>query len=324
MISIFQQVTMNNTNVTKNFLEHLRSLSNEYLRLRAKDSAIIIADTVFLIALGFGIPGSVFALMTVSRMPFSPTTLYIGFLAVSDLIALGLSCLITFPIPHFREKHMFFTIAIFSGFIFRTFSHWILAFICVERFASIRFPLQKRRLYTTRAVFLNVGIAFLIILAIFTVYFIFWSVHPEKFCKFIAYVILFAHLMHVILPGASIIVLTILSACEVKKIAQNRKNLVSEHISRHSVAMETQLTRLMFVTVSCFMVFALPWAVIDIYIYFQELISLIKVKESFFLIYHSLEVLIFMNNGINFYVYCACARGFRKHFVRVICGKKFS
>ncbi|KAK3781583.1 hypothetical protein RRG08_048921 [Elysia crispata] len=285
-------------------------------------------DILFSIALVFGVPGSILALVTLSSMAVSPTKRYMSFLMVSDFAALLLASWSVYR----ATRGQFFTqleqIGVYVFRIFQAFSHWNLALICVERFVSVRYPFQKSRLYTRRATFLSVGAAFTVSLVPFPgsylsgVYFNFIYKDLE------AAVTILYKLIYIVIPGGLIIIFTILTARHLRRNVRHRETIgtQSEQNSRRSVTTETQLTRLVFVTVVCFAVFTFPWAFIHIFrhLFWNGTYNLIcPLADTIFEnITYTLWAFSFFNHAINFYVYCACAKGFRNQFVRVICCTK--
>ena len=293
-----------------------------------REATQIQVNIIFSIALIFGLPGSVLALITLSSMAVSPTTRYMSFLAISDFTALLLASLIAYK----DVTDLFFTkleyISFYVTRIFQAFSHWNLALICVERFVSVRYPFQKSRLYTRRATFLSVSAAFTVSLLPFP-----GSYLSDTYFNFIytdleAAVTILYKLIYIVIPGGLIIIFTILTARHLRRNVRHRETIgsQSEKNSRSSVTMETQLTRLMFVTVVCFAVFTFPWAFIHIYnrLLWKETYTLIcpLANTIFANIFYTLWAFSFFNHAINFYVYSACAKGFRNQFVRVICCTK--
>ncbi|KAK3762220.1 hypothetical protein RRG08_057458 [Elysia crispata] len=170
ILNLIQTSVPKNTSVTLspgqngNFDYPCPPLSEEKLRLieALEEATKIQVDTIFSIALIFGLPGSVLALVIVSSMAASPTTLYMSSLAMSDLATLFLASLTSYKVTNGGSLTLFDKNSIYVCRIFQAFSHWNLALICVERFVSVRYPFQKSRLYTRRAMFLSVGAAFIV------------------------------------------------------------------------------------------------------------------------------------------------------------------
>ncbi|KAK3789118.1 hypothetical protein RRG08_059976 [Elysia crispata] len=303
--------------------------AEELRRIRVVDEATQIqVNIIFSIALIFGLPGSVLALVILSSMAVSPTTRYMSFLAISDFTALLLASLTAYKVVTDQFLTQLEYISFYATRIFQAFSHWNLALICVERFVSVRYPFQKSRLYTRRTTFLSVGAAFTVSLVPFP-----GSYFSSAYFNFIytdleAALTILYKLIYIVIPGGLIIIFTILTARHLRRSVRHRETIgtQSEQNSRRSVTMETQLTRLMFVTVVCFAVFTFPWAFIHIfdrilwsgtYILFCRL-----AYAKFTNILYTLWAFSFFNHAINFYVYCACAKGFRNQFLRVICCTK--
>ncbi|KAK3803820.1 hypothetical protein RRG08_041369 [Elysia crispata] len=293
-----------------------------------KEATETQVDTIFSIALVFGLPGSVLALVTLSSMAVSPTKRYMSFLMVSDFAALLLASWTAFRITSYQPFTKLERISIYVSRIFQAFSHWNLALICVERFVSVRYPFQKSRLYTRRATFLSVGAAFTVSLVPFPgsylsgVYFDFIYSDLE-----VAVTILYK-LIYIVIPGSLIIIFTILTACHLRRNVRHRETIgsLAEQNSRRSVTMETLLTRMMFVTVVCFAVFTFPWAFIHIFhrlLWYETYILICPLANTIFEnIFFTLWAFSVLNHAVNFYVYCACAKGFRNQFARVICFTK--
>ena len=303
--------------------------AEEFRRMKAvTEDTQIQVNIIFSIALIFGLPGSVLALVTLSSMAVSSTTRYMSFLAISDFTALLIASLIAYKVAtdHFLTQLEY--ISFYVARIFQAFSHWNLALICVERFVSVRYPFQKSRLYTRRATFLSVGAAFTVSLVPFPgsylshVYFNFIHTDLE-----VAVTILYK-LIYIIIPGGLMIIFTILTARHLRRNVRYRETIgtLSEQNSRRSVTMETQLTRLMFVTVVCFAVFTFPWAFIHIFdrlLWIAAYNVFCPLGDTIFEnLFYTLWSFSFFNHAINFYVYCACAKGFRNQFLRVICCTK--
>ncbi|KAK3789119.1 hypothetical protein RRG08_059977 [Elysia crispata] len=305
-------------------------LSEEELRWigAVKEGTQIQLGTIFSIALVFGLPGSVLALVTLSSMAVSPTKRYMSFLAISDFAALLFTSWTAYRITTDQFFIQLEQISIYVTRIFQAFSHWNLALICVERFVSVRYPFQKSRLYTRRATFLSVGAAFTVSLVPFPgsylsgIYFNFIYTDLE-----VAVTVLYK-LIYIVIPGGLIIIFTILTARHLRRNVRHRETIgtQSEQNSRRSVTMETLLARMMFVTVVCFAVFTFPWAFVHIFerlLWYERYILICPLPNTIFEnIFLTLWAFSVLNPAVNFYVYCACAKGFRNQFLRVICCTK--
>ncbi|KAK3758793.1 hypothetical protein RRG08_054769 [Elysia crispata] len=229
--------------------------------------ASIHVGTVFCIALVFGLPGSVLALVSLFSKAVSPTKRYMSFLAISDFAALLLANPTVYNIT--REPPSEILISVYFYRVFQTLSHWILVMICQERFVSVRYPFLKSRLYTRRATFLSFGAAFIMSLVLCFVGFSidFYKDRRFPFALILGQTIL-QQLIYIIIPGDLIKVFTILTACHLRSTIRHRQTIATqaEQNSRLSVTMETQLTRIMVVTVVCFAVLTFPLAFFNIFL----------------------------------------------------------
>ena len=171
------------------------------------------AYILFSAALVLGLPGSVFTLLTISRLPRKPSTLYIGFLAASDFASLVFASLTFYDLSQPGSANLNHTEQFVKWFgrIFQTFSHWLLVLICTERFVSVRYPLQKARLYTMR----NTLFTCLAALALSCAFFILFCIEFYGVCKlreFRFFYIMFYLATYIVLPMVLIVIITSLTA----------------------------------------------------------------------------------------------------------------
>ena len=301
--------------------------AEEFRRMNAVlEAARMQVNIIFSIALVFGLPGSVLALVTLSSMAVSPTTRYIRFLAISDFAALLLASWTAYRVTKDQDFTQLGLISLYITRTFQAFSHWNLVLICVERFVSVRYPFQKSRLYTRRATSLSVGAAFTLSLVTFPGSYLTGAYFNFIYTDLEATVTIL--LIYIVIPGGLIIIFTMLTACHLRRNVRHRETIgsQSEQNSRRSVTMETQLTRLMFVTVVCFAVFTFPWAFMNIFDRLSRIGAYTLFCPLAYTIFKNIFLTLwafsFFNHAINFYVYCACAKGFRNQFLRVICCTK--
>ncbi|GFN95690.1 thyrotropin-releasing hormone receptor [Plakobranchus ocellatus] len=278
---------------------------------------------IFSIALALGLPGSVFALITVATMPANPTIMYMGMLAASDFLSLTLASVTMYRASD-RISWSYDSFVIWSGRGFQAFSHWMLALICLERYVSVRFPLQKSRVYSMKLTWMSIAAVFLV------------SSIPFAMICFIEFDIsdtgeltntLVYNTIYIFIPLIFVVLFTILTALKLRSGARRRQNMMAPSSRRRSSKMESELTRMMFVTAIFFFLLTLPWAIIFIlnrFLFFEFKVTLCLVKQALFymMIFTTLSIS-FMNHAINFYVYYFCAKGFRKQFLRIFsCRRK--
>ncbi|GFN74387.1 growth hormone secretagogue receptor type 1-like [Plakobranchus ocellatus] len=274
---------------------------------------------IFSIALALGLPGSVFALITVATMPASPTIVYMGMLAASDFLALTLASVTMYRNSWTYEKWFVF----WCGRIFQAFSHWMLALICLERYVSVRFPLQKSRVYgmkltwmSTAAVFLVSSIPFAMMCFIeFDIYDIGYLTNTLVY-----------NIIYIFIPLIFVVLFTILTALKLRSGLRRRQTMMAPSSRSRSSKMESELTRMMFVTAIFLFLLTLPLSFIYILACFFVHVSEFKLcllKQALFnMIFVTIFSISFINHSINFYVYYFFAKGFRKQFLRIFSCKR--
>ena len=293
------------------------------------EASVILVDVVFSIALALGLPGSVFTVITiVSSSAVSPATLYICTLAVSDLVSLILASFTAYKLTDLLvSPTQQDIVTIYLTRIFQSFSHWLLALICLERFVSIRFPVQKSRIFSTKTVILSIVIAFLLGAAPLPVILFSHLKYNFNHNELEVAGTTLHHLLYVVLPGMFIAIFSLLSALRLKHQARLMETMMSSRKSQRTVTMETQLSRIMFFTVACFVLSTFPFAAISIFDrIWRHLVGNNKDCVARDSVHFFLSIFLwafsFLNNAVNFYVYYICATGFRDKFKRIICCKK--
>ncbi|GFO21651.1 thyrotropin-releasing hormone receptor [Plakobranchus ocellatus] len=293
---------------------------------------ITAAYVLFSIALVFGLPGSILALITVLRLSLKPSTLYIGLLAVSDFLSLvGASLtyytLYTYytliknsdPLVEWEEFSKWF------GRIFQAFSHWLLVLICLERFVTVTYPLHKVKVYTLHnTVYTCIAASALCCIPFLMFCLRYLKVVTYSKFRFISIVIYLT--IYIIVPTLLIILFTALTALQLRRSQQRRRTVLTPVDMERSTKMEADLTRMMFLTAIFFVIFTLPMAIFHIinqanfYLIRRKLCPVEYAISK--LIFYSTANLSFFNHAANFYLYLISARGFRKRFLLVFSKKK--
>ncbi|GFS17274.1 thyrotropin-releasing hormone receptor [Elysia marginata] len=315
----------------KNFPESCSAPSSNEIRLiEIFCTAVFVQnDIIVYIALALGMPGSIFALVTVSSLKYSPGMVYLGSLAVSDFLALVFASIILvfFKVADENESVLLKLKFIYAGRVFQAFSHWNLALICMERFITVRYPMCKSRFYSKRTVFLSLFIVLIISIVptpftFVSTFYYYGTYGPLETAQTFLY-----QAVYILVPGLIIYTLTFLTAIQLKSMAQYIRSMASSTTtpSSRSDAMETKMTKMMLLTSACFFVFACPFGFIQCFdrIKFWYLkFDLCHLNESIYIyLFYTLYAVSFLNHAVNFYIYCACAKGFRKQFVRVVFSK---
>ena len=279
---------------------------------------------LFSAALVFGLPGSIFALILVGRLPLKPSTLYIRLLAASDFVALFSASLTYYKIVNNGDMTHSDDFLKWFGRIFQCFSHWLLVLICLERFVAIRYPLRKARLYTMQTTYLTCIAA----LFISSVHFILIALDKTKAIesdKYKFYVIMFFLSIYIFVPMLLIILFTTLATVEIRRSRGRRQTIVASGSSSLASKLEAEITRIMFLTALFFVLLTLPMLLyhlfdrIDSYWLHIELCPVDLAVTT--LVFYICASLSYLNHAVNFYIYILGAPGFRQQFLILLCGK---
>ena len=284
------------------------------------DGTEIMMDAIFSVSLALGLPGSSLVLITVYNMPVTPGTFYMGFLAASDFVCLMFGIDLMYKLPDDGSLGIQEVAVIWVGRIFQTFSHWILAFMCLERLVSVKLPTHKARIYTMRNTRLSVGAAF----AVSAVPFLMTCVHYTIFEYSVdieLYLGIVQNLVYIIFPGGLVVISSVLTALQLKRAAKRRETMMTSRGASRSSRLDSDLTLIMLLTSFCFVVFTFPWGAIHIFDRLRNLYCPPEEALFSFFFYGFLGVS-FFNHAVNFYVYFLCAGGFRDQCWRVICRRK--
>ncbi|GFR78499.1 growth hormone secretagogue receptor type 1 [Elysia marginata] len=198
---------------------------------------------LFTVALVIGLPGSILALITMCRMPLKPSTLYLCLLSASDFVSLVFVSFTYYETLDIKRPSDWQELSKWIGRVFQAFSHWLLVLICVERFATVRFPLQKSTVYTVRTALYTCIAALLLSCVPLTLFCLgFYEIVTHQ--KFRFYYIIIYLSIYIFVPMSLIIVFTSLTAMELRKTQERRRNLTRS--GHHTSKMEAELTRMMF------------------------------------------------------------------------------
>ncbi|GFR65009.1 G-protein coupled receptor [Elysia marginata] len=301
----------------------------ELRNIRGLCSAVVVQNNIILyVALALGVPGSVFTLITVSSLKYSPAMVYLGSLAASDLLALFVSSLAyhrTVAKAYLTDREV---LTMYIARIFQALSHWILALICLERFITVRFPMHKSRFYRRRTVFLSLLIALILSIIPFPVTYVSRFHYYNTIGTLESAQTYLYQAAYLFVPGLSILILTVLTGLQLKAMKKRRRSMISANSASpsHSAAMETKLIQIMWLTVACFFVLACPFGCMQCF----DRIRLRTLKLIFCpirgMIYDSVLYTFYavslLNHAVNFYIYCACGKGFRKQFIHIVSCRK--
>ena len=191
-------------------------------------------DIGFWFALVVGFIGNILAIFTITSLPKSTSTFYVGLLAVSDLCALCIRGSIDVLSEHeviTPELHYSNLVAMVFDYC-ASYSNWLLVLIGLERLLTMRFPLQKRSILTLRraqlsAVVLAIALLIPYGLAVRTLDYLDAQVFGVR------------NLLYAVLPLAFNSVIIILISSQLRRAQRARKKILTSHSQPRSVLVVT-------------------------------------------------------------------------------------
>ncbi|GFO24008.1 thyrotropin-releasing hormone receptor-like protein [Plakobranchus ocellatus] len=326
----------------------------------------IIWDVGFWFALVAGLVGNGLAIFTIASLPKSTSTFYVGLLAVSDILALcvrGTVIILT-------EEGLMTTVPEYANLIGMFFdfcpsySNWLLVLICLERFLTVRFPLQKRSILTLRRAQLS---ALVLALALLLAYSLALSTlnysTPDVFGV--------KNMLYAVLPLGLVFTIIVLISCQLRHVQRSRKKIMRSHSSprsllastpsttlvpasrQNSIAnvapgtpashmvvppqrspttlqdiarLENSITVMMLVAAVCFFLLTMPYCVV-LYAYKDSTRAWANAPISrarWYLLRNVSLLLTLLNLSVNFILYFLSAKKFRSQLYRVLTPKSLS
>ncbi|RUS83079.1 hypothetical protein EGW08_009165, partial [Elysia chlorotica] len=276
----------------------------------------------FSTALVLGLPGSILALIPLSRMPLKPSTLYIQLLAASDFASLLTASLVYYKIVGQKDMTDQDNLIKWFGRTFQCFSHWLLVLICLERYVAVRFPLQKARLYTMQ----NTSLTCLAVFSLSLVHFVLFAItfiESLKIWNLMFFIIIVFLSVYIFVPMLLITLFTTLTAVEMRRSRRRRQTIVTTVGSSSASKLEAEITRIMFLTALFFVILTLPMLAyhlydrIDYYWLHTETCPFYKAVDFF--VFYASASLSYFNHAVNFFIYMFGAPGFRQQFLSYFC-----
>ncbi|GFO34037.1 LOW QUALITY PROTEIN: FMRFamide receptor [Plakobranchus ocellatus] len=186
-----------------------------------------------------GLVGNGLVIFTIKSMPKSTSTFFVGLLAVSDGLALCME--IIYRVLEIQGLSLDWEtyIGLYGVVLeyFPSYSNWLLVLICLERFLSIRFPLQKRSLLTMRRAKLSALVLALVLLLAYGV--VYKTIDYLKFD-----VIDMINILYAVLPLSLLTILIALISCHLRHVQRSRKKIMQGHSSPRSLLVTTPSTTL--------------------------------------------------------------------------------
>ena len=184
----------------------------------------IVWDVGFWFALVAGLIGNGLAIFIIASLPKSTSTFYVGLLAVSDLSALCIRGAIDVLSAHSIITHQWpYSNLIAMVFDYcASYSNWLLVLIGLERFLTMRFPLQKRSILTVRRAQLSaVALALTLLLAYGLAASTLDYMDPQVFGV--------RNMLYAVLPLALNFVIIVLISAQLRRVQRARKKILLSH-----------------------------------------------------------------------------------------------
>lgn len=274
-----------------------------------------------------GLLGNVAALFTVARMkPFSSVLVYIGCLAVSDIVYLTVKLIY----EQMRNKLKFLgtfgcgPLLFFLHWTGKT-SHWIILFMTVDRLIAVCFPFRVSTVSTKR----NVTVA-MISLALFQAgvnshYFfsnqetirggrITCATKPE-FKDFRTKTVWLFFALSSIIPCGGVLLMNIVMAVRMLQASRTTAKL-SEDEKKTGVSRQSRKVTLMLMTVSvAFLVLVTPGPVFYLYLTYWNYRASTEQTALYYLLRETVNAFINADHAINFFLYFLSGTKFRESFL---------
>ncbi|XP_052759625.1 sex peptide receptor-related protein 2-like [Mya arenaria] len=261
----------------------------------------------------------------------NPTNLILVFIAISD----SLTGIVTLPATFyvFSGKHIFLSkdwcnvtmvTRLYISRAFHTISIWQTVLLAVHRFLQIRHPNLASRLCTTKKTLAAVGIMYLVsfLLHMFHAFDIktnggFCQWELRKPCGWACVYIWASLILNHVLPCVILVVLAYKMWKSLRKLNVN----VSNKTVREKKERARKITLVVVLILVIFLVPELPYG---IYFLITMILKLVKGKilplKTNRAVHTAYEVLLVLSFHLNFWVYCAMYRSFRKS-LKTICRK---
>ena len=212
-----------------------------------------------------------------------------------------------------------FLIHVFIGF-----SSWILVSLTIQRLVAVSFPLQVAILYTTRRIV--IGLIITIVVLIFINLHLFWSLHfKDGICKYATGWEVWEDTwqwidmaIYCFLPF-TILLLSYLMIIKQLVHLNGQRNRSFRIRQRNGIAKNTP----MFLAVTfTFLILTSPIGIVQIgyYHFFPDEGKL--TQSRYILTFAIVNLLYYLNNASNFFLYCLSGRKFRKALLSLIKTKR--
>ncbi|XP_035827491.1 putative G-protein coupled receptor F59B2.13 [Aplysia californica] len=294
--------------------------------------------------LAIGVPANLVALFTMLRMKKSTGTCYVALLAAADMTNILVVC--PLQIFGFGQTDALCKMSQFLTNFTGCFANWTLVLICLERWITVRFPLQKNFYFTFRRAWLAALILGIVLLIPNAVYLATVGVSPEtnNECGILPehldavrkYLIPTTSYLYVPIPAGFLFLFIILIAVELRKLQRSREeimgaksynsssgngNIVLQRQLADQARTEHALTIMLLIAAFTFVLLTLPLFLVTV----KAMPSYFKVGKNplssarFFMFHTVAKGLEVFSHAINFFIYFLSARKFRSELLKNWC-----
>ena len=274
--------------------------------------SLFIKNSIFLISVLFGVPGNILILVLAAKSKQTASLQYIIFLAIFDLGILLISIELKVTGSGGQDLH---NLPEDILNVLKAITNWLLALLALERCVAVRLPLQIRQLYSLRKIYIGIAVVTIVqILANFALF-----RHPkfkENEGMIVAMIII-----QWVLPGATMLVCTILTILQLRKSQVKRRELMNSAKRVPVSQMESDFTNLTVLTCIFYFIFHLPalliWPVF-LALPSSPALSEPPVKNALYSTGKLCVDFCLINSAINLYAYLLAAQGYRKQAASLI------
>ena len=294
------------------------------------------AVTQIICAVGF--PGNLAAILTIATVrPLSPAPFLVALLAASDSAALLVKLVLNQLAIHMTYNDSFCHSRALAN-VCSTFANWVLVLIAAERLVAVARPVLRSRLLSLRRTY---TVCLVVAVCVFAVHGPTMAGRirsSKKTCEVTAPLTYYVKdvwpwlntLVYFLLPVCLLFVITTALCVTLRRARRRRRLLLGggcgadmdgwrTHAVREARRAERALTSMMLAASLLFVLMVLPQCLYFILIYHADTFSHLRDGPLGQLLQQVATVLADSTHALNFYLYFASTRRFRKQFLGLLC-----
>ncbi|XP_070211993.1 blue-sensitive opsin-like [Littorina saxatilis] len=289
--------------------------------------ASTIRDVYIWVLLAVGLPCNAACVVTILFMHVNIATFYVALLAVADSLALIVKAIyIKREVPDAPSCYMLYINNFFSCY-----ANWVLVLIVFQRFYAVCFPLKIKGAFTKKRIYISAGVlaaVLFVIMVVPTFYFLEWDAESE--CRWRNETQIYGvdkvwdswimSLLYSYLPFLFLVVFTTLIIVGLFRHRRTRISICAAGTSSSSD--DGKAERAISIMLVCaslvFLLLTLPACLFHLFI--SDLYDQKVRQESAerYLVYQVVTMLSDANHAVNFFVYFASTRKFRRCFFDLV------